>query len=187
MAEEINLLKSNFGASKLVSGDNRSLPWLYVLIGVVIFEILAYGAMFFYERNIKAEQQKVDQEFAGAGFEIAEIEQDRLAAVSYQRRLSNLKTLLDRHIFWTAVLDELSKYTYKPARYTSLQADAKEYKLMLSGFVPSYTDLGKLMLGLKQSPAIKDVELVGSSQNDSEEAGYTFDLDVTFDSKLLVK
>ena len=88
-------------------------------------------------------------------FEIGKIDKERLEAVSYQKRLGNFKTLLDRHIFWTVVLEELSKYTYKPVSYTSLQADIKEYKLMVSGFVPSYTDLGKLMLGLKTSSNIE--------------------------------
>src|SRR3989344_1167387 len=139
---EINLLKSDIGVSMAASaGEKRSLFWLYILAGIFIFEILGYGTLFVFERSLQKQQQTLDQEVAKVDFEIGKIEKERLEAVSYQKRLNNFKTLLDRHIFWTVVLEELSQYTYKPVSYTSLQADIKEHKLIVSGFVPSYTDL----------------------------------------------
>ncbi|MDZ4243663.1 MAG: hypothetical protein U1C57_01005 [Candidatus Doudnabacteria bacterium] len=112
---EINLLKSDIGAGKGFSvGGNKSRLWLYILVGVFIFEILSYGALFAFERSLKKQQQTLDREAAKIDFEIGKIDSERLEAVSYQKRLSNFKTLLNRHIFWTVVLKELSEYTYNP-------------------------------------------------------------------------
>ena len=185
---EINLLKSDIGAGRgLSAGGKRSLFWPYILAGIFIFEILGYGTLFVFERSLQKQRQTLDQEVTRVDFEIGKIDKERLEAVSYQKRLGNFKTLLDRHIFWTVVLEELSKYTYKPVSYTSLQADIKEYKLMVSGFVPSYTDLGKLMLGLKTSSNIEDVKFVSSGQNKSEQGGLSFDMEIIFNPKLLKK
>lgn len=185
---EINLLKSDSGSGTGFSaGGGKSRLWLYILAGIFIFQILSYGVLFVFERSLKKQQQTLNQGVAQIDFEIGKIDTERLEAVSYQKRLSNFKTLLDRHIFWTVVLEELSQYTYKPVIYDSLQSDLQDRKLLVSGVAPSYTDLGKLMLGLKTSSNIEEVTLVGSGQNNTEQAGLSFDMEITFNRKLLTK
>ena len=186
---EINLLKSDSGTGQTATalGERRSTFWLYILVGIFILEILGYGALFFYERSLKKQQQALDQEVAKVDFEIGKIDKERQTAVSYQQRLNNFKTLLNRHIFWTVVLEELSKYTYNPVSYNSLQADIIDRKLLVSGVAPSYTDLGKLMLGLKTSSNIEEVKLMNSGRSKTEQAGLSFDMEITFNPKLLKK
>lgn len=186
---EINLLaKSDYGTGKAGSaGENANRLWISILASIFVLAILGYGALLFYERSLKKQQQAVDQEVTRIDFEIGKIDEERQTAISYQRRLKNFRTLLDRHIFWTVVLEELSKYTYKPVSYDSLDADITEHKLLVSGVAPSYADLAKLMLGLKTSANIEDVKLVSSGQSLSEQVGLTFDIDIIFNPKLLKK
>src|SRR3989344_7880418 len=160
---------------------------LYLVLGVLAFEILLYGGLFLYDRHVLSQTRAAEEASAGTDFEINKLSPDLKEAISYQSRISSLEKLLGGHVAWSAVFDELGKYTYKSATYQTLNADLENHILSLSGIVPSYTDMGKLILGLKKSAHILGVELVASSRSDSDIAGYNLSIDVTFDPKLLSK
>jgi Tfp pilus assembly protein PilN len=184
---EINLLKSELQARSKFSLSRASRVALYVVIVLLVLEGLLYGLIFFYERQVRKNILALDQENASTDFEIGKTEKDRLEAISFQTRLGNLKTLLDSHLFWSELLKELERVTYRGAQFTALGGDEGEQKLIISGSVPSYKDLAKLMLGLTTSPQVKDVVLGSSGLEKGTEGGYGFTLEVTFNPSVLSK
>lgn len=185
---EINLLKSELQEKGLKVGSTQAGRWaFYIFLGILILELLAYGFLFWGEGRVGEKILDIDRRLANVDFEIGKIEKDRLEVVSFQFRLQSLQEILDNHVFWSKALGELEKYTYKPAIFTGLQVKRSEHKFILSGTIPSYTDLGKLILGLRSSSDILDVALQSSGQEGGTESGYNFNLVVTFDPKLLLK
>lgn len=184
---EINLLKSISEERKPFSlGGSRSRA-LYIMAAILILEILIYGGFIFYERYLAKKILAAEKKAAELNFEIGKMDHQRSEAISFQSRLLNLEALLDNHVFWSALFKELEDFTYKFAIYNSLQINEGENKILLAGNISSYTDLSKLILGLKKSSKVLDVVLQSSGQEEGEKSGYSFTLEVTFDPRLLLK
>lgn len=184
---EINLLKNELQEKGPFSFGPPGLMSVYIVVSIIALEILLYSGLAFYQRYVENKARDVEKQAMDMDLEIKKMEASRLAAISFQRRVNNLQFLLNNHVFWTPVFDELEKYTYKGARYQTLQVDQSKRELLVSGTIPSYTELGKLMLGLKQSANVSNVTLNATGATQSGEAGYEFTMQISFDSKLLTK
>lgn len=183
---EINLLKNELREGPgLGFKVNRSRVFM-ILAAILALEILAFFTFFILTKVFDRKILGAEREAAAVEAEIATLEPNLDSAVSFQRRLTTIGALLDNHARWTAVLAELEKYTYKPAVFNTLQVDEKDQKFVVTGTVPTYTDLAKLMVGLKQSRSIKSVELKSSALDESGAGGLSFNIEIKFDSKLLV-
>ena len=183
---QINLLKNELqkrGPFQFRPG----LGSLYAVLGVLAFELLFYGGLLVYDRYVLNQIKSAETASAGTDFEINKLNLDLKEAVSFQTKISSLKSLLGGHVAWSQVFDELEKFTHQSTSYQTLNADLEKHILSLTGIVPSYSDMGKLILGLKKSPNIQDVQLTASSRSDSDIAGYNFGIEVTFDPKLVSK
>lgn len=184
---EINLLKNELQEKGPFSFGKTGLVSLYAVLGILGFEMLLYLGLAIYQNRLEKNIARVEQQGIAVNAETGKIEKDRLKALSLQRSVNNLEVLLDNHIFWTPVFQELEKYTYKQARYDTLQVQYGDSKLIISGVIPSYTDLGKLILGLRKSQNVRDVTLQGTALSEGGEAGYTFNMEVFFDPRLFLK
>lgn len=184
---EINLLKNELQDKTQLAAKAGGFRAVYVLVAILAAESLAYGVLFFWQRAAGKQVLKAEQEIASLDFDIGKLAPEREKALSFQARLQDIGGLLKGHLYWSEVLEELEKVTYSPASYDTLQADVKDHKLLLTGTTFSYTDLAKLMLGLKTSPHIRDVKLMSTARSRDQEAGFSFRLEVEFDPKLLVK
>ena len=158
---------------------------MYVTIGLLVLEVGFYGWLSHRETVLQNQIADLDQESRKAEQELAGVKPKLAIAVNTQKQLKNIGVILDQKIFWTKVLAELEKYTYKPITYTTMHAEAKSNSLSISGITQSYTDIGKLMLGLKQSANVEDVSLTASGQGaKTAEIGYNFTIKVTLNPKL---
>ena len=113
------------------------------------------------------------------------MDEKRLQAVAVQSRLRNLDVLLQSHLLWSKVFAELESKTYRPISFESLQVDETNNRFILSGLAPTQTDIAKFMLGLQSSAYIQNVNLKTASSQRTAEAGFSFNMDITFDPKLL--
>ncbi len=186
MKGDINLLKNELEKKGPLS-FRPGLGSLYGIIGILLIEMLCYGGLVFYNKYLHGQMAKSEQAASGIDSEISKLDVSLKQAVSYQSRLASLSIMLDHHIFWSAVLDELEKYIYRPVVLETLEADQTSHIFNVSGVAGSYTEIGKVILSLKKSPRIQDVELLETHSSDSERAGYSFTLRVTFDPQLLLK
>ena len=187
---EINLLKNELqgkGIFSFASFGPKGLVPLYTALGILVFELLVYGGMVYYGKNLDKKALEYEQQAAAVDMEIGKVDKDRRAAVSFQQRLNNLQVLLNNHQFWFEVMDELAKYTVKTVQFEAMQAAPCESKISIMGSVPSYTELGKFLIGLRQSPRILDLDLKTTAQSGKEAGGYRFNLVLFFDPELLLK
>jgi len=166
-------------AQKLIS--------FYVLLGVVVVEALVYGGLTLYASSVSKRMAAAEEESASVDRSIKQSQEDLQEAIRYQQRLANLELLLGSHVFWSPVFEELTKYTYRSVSFDTMSGSLADNKLVLTGTAPSFTDIAKLILGLKQSEKIKDVVFQSSGQSKEEKSGYAFSLEITLDPELFKK
>ena len=185
---EINLLKDSTQARKSFSmeGPGKSIA-LYITGGLLVLELLLYGGLFWYEGNLEGQIAAADLAAADVDLEISKTSAERQEATSYQNRLQNLETVLGNHLLWTAFMAELERVSLKSAVYTDILYTPGETEIFLSGRIPSYTDLAKLLVGLEGSPYFSNPVLESSGIKGAEEGGYAFVMFMTFDPEILLK
>lgn len=185
---EINLLQKEFQKKSGLGRQKRPFGFsFYLILFLLLVEVVFYGFLLLGQQRTAKNTLDIEKEIAAVDFELSKTADQQKAALSYQSRLNFLDKLLLEHLFWSQVLAELENVTYKQARYESLQVEEKKHKFIIAGTTSSYTDLAKLMVGLKTSPSILDVIVQNASLAEQKEGGYSFNLEVTFDPKLLIK
>lgn len=186
---EINLLKNELQEKGPFSFSfgGKGLASLYVVAAILAVELLAFGGLVIYEKQIQKQARAYEAEAADVDLEISKTDKDRKAAISFQRRINNAQVLLNNHLLWTRVFEEISKNTVKSVRFDTMQVVTGESKIQILGVTPSYTELGKLILGLRQSEHVLEVDLKTTNQSGKEGGGYKFALDLIFDPELLLK
>lgn len=184
----INLLNSESqGGGGFVSENRAHSRFLPIVVGLVALEILALAGILIWSKVIDRQVTNTKQEIAQVGIEIEGLNEQRMAAVSAQRRLRSLQGLLREHLYWSQAFQELENFTHQASFYDDLQGSFLENKLILSGTSPSFTDMAKLMRGLEQSPHISDVVLQSTNVSTDEQGGFSFRIEATFDEALIRK
>ncbi len=100
------------------------------VLGLVTVAIVAAGLVFggwlwanWYYNNVTQSIAEVNNQIAITDIKIRSYKnlQDDVAAL--QEQISDIKTLLDKHVYWSGVFTELEQYTSPDVYYTSLTAD----------------------------------------------------------------
>lgn len=107
-------------------------------------------------------------------------------AKTFQAQLVNLRVLLNNHVYLSPLLDELSKVTYIKSQYTSFDV-TDTGKIHVEGLVNSYTDLGKLLLGLSTSTEFVNVKLLSILPSTGEINGFIFSVDMNVSPDIFIK
>lgn len=183
--EDINLLQNRVRDSHR-AWQTRSRLIVGILVVILVLVILATVGVFFLNSQAAEEKQKAlvrNQEIQAT---LNSKETELSSAKVFQAQLKNLKTLLDSHSYMSGLLEEISKFIYNKAQLASLSGD-REGKVHMEGRVDSYTDLGKLILGLSTSPKIKSVKLLSSNPSTGTNFGIFFTADLQVDPLLFQK
>ncbi len=187
MRGEINLLKNELKQSAPLGLAGKSLVPLYVVIGFLVLEALTFGGFLYYGKSIEGKVNAAELEASQLELEMRQTDAELNEAISYQGRLNDFENLLDSHVFWSPLFEELAKYTYKPVRFDTFQADAQKSRMLVAGIAPTYRDIAKLILGLKQSNKFADILFQSGGAAQGDLTGFSFLLDIGFDPKLLKK
>ena len=174
--QDINLLqnKLNDNSHKWQNSQRFS---IVVLSLVLILELVAAG--FFYLLRQRAEEQTLalQQDNANIQSKLSSMEDELMEAKGFQAQTKNLAVLLDSHVVWNKLLQEVSDTTFKNAQYLSLSSDTTG-KITIEGMSNNYSELGKMLLSLETSDLFKSVKLVSTALSTGAESGVMFSVDV---------
>jgi len=186
---EINLLR---GEKKHVQhGDFKipgtGKPLIWFLLAVLLLTLAVYGVFYFLDGKTISELASVNGRIAQVEKNMSDPPPEFKDAIKAQSALNEISGMLDRHIYWTNVWEELGRNTLKTARYFSLSATTENSIFVIDGTVDNYSELGKLMLGLQGSSRFKDVQMISSGPGKGEATGVEFSLAVEYKPDLLLK
>lgn len=182
---EINLLQSNQPTKK---SDER---WakLLAVVSVILFAAAVIGAgfVFFLNRSVTSQQEKLQQQVADKQVEITSAHgYDEL--IASQNKLKNVKWLLDHHLDWSQLLPKFYDATLSSATYSKFVAQ-KDGTAIITGNVGSFVDLDKLIQAYQLADFksyIKDIKLVNIGfSNDLNKPGVSFTISVSFNNDII--
>ncbi len=176
--QEINLLQNRVKDTTFVWQKQGKL--ILVILALILFLIVAGSvALFFLNQSLEKKTADVLADNQSIQRQLSEQQKNLGDAKAFQAQLVNLKVLLENHSYLSPLLDELAKITYQKAQYVTLDV-AESGKIHVEGTINSYTELGKLLLGLSTSDKFKDVKLLSiSPSSGTTSAAYVFALDMS--------
>lgn len=183
--QEINLLQTKIKDRNTASEKRNNLVITMLSIILVILALVTGGFFFLAKTNVSKTAQ-VDQENTDLRTKLDARKNDMSAAIAFQAQLINIRTVLAGHIYWSVFLDELAKTTYTKTEFKSFLADSNG-KIHAEGQVPTYTDMGKLILALSKSDKFKTVKLLSIQPSSEQKNGFIFSMDMTASKDLFKK
>lgn len=154
--------------------QRRLRVWLAAASGVLIFALAGQLAVWVVQRR---ENQAVEARLAGMEAEFGRHQsqaQTVRAAIPaeavkrYEARVTAYNRILEASAFsWIALLVELERSVPPGVAVSSIQPDPSSGKVALRGEAPSFESLTKLLKGLEQRTAFRDVFLLHQAKRKS--------------------
>ncbi|MEJ0021785.1 MAG: PilN domain-containing protein [Candidatus Doudnabacteria bacterium] len=182
---EINLLQNRLkDTTNLGQRQNRLVITVLSAILVVLVGITA--VIFFLNKSLADQTITATSTNQDLTKQLNDQQSKLGNAKSFQAQLANLRFLLNGHTYVSPLLDELSRVTYARSQFISLDV-TQVGKIHLEGRVDSYTDLGKLILGLSTSPKFSQIKLLSAVPSTGSINGYIFSIDMNVTPDIFLK
>lgn len=172
----------------------RRLYSITVVLAVALIAI--WVGLFLFRQQVQGQEQDLDRRIAAMDAEIARLgdEADRIRL--FEARLNELDVLIDNHLQWDVLLQELERLLPAPTVLTSAEANVDTKTLTLGGVTPDIDQVAQALASLKDAPTRQTIfsqASLGSIARqeevnpDTEEvsANYTFGASLTFDVESL--
>jgi hypothetical protein len=182
--QDINLLQNKLkDKTNQWEKSNRVITVLLLL--VLLAEVVIGGFFFMLRKQAEESKAAKDAENVSLQNQLDDMEDDLTKAKGFQAQSINIKSLLEGHVGWAPVIDEITSSMYKFSQYFSMTADTSG-RLHVEGQAGTYSDVGKLLLALETSDNIKSVKLLSTSRAQGAVDSITFSLDMVVNQELLV-
>ena len=182
---EINLLQNRL-KDTTNAWEKQGRLIIGILSAILILLIAAGLVLFFFNKNLQTQSASLTSENQDLQNKLTGEQSNLGDAKVFQAQLVNLHTLINSHTFMSPFFDELSKVTYIKAQYDTIDIN-ESGKVHVEGKVPSYSDLGKLLLGLSTSTQFKNVQLLSVLPSAGANNAYEFSVDFTVPSYIFTK
>jgi hypothetical protein len=123
-----------------------------------ILSVIGYvGLAFGYAKYLDAEIRKIDREIKNQSQQIPE--EEKGAILTFFSQLSNLRSILDKHVNASSVFNLLEATTHPKIYYTRLTLNSDRYEAVLTGIATSVSDVTEQAKIFQDRPEIKKVSL----------------------------
>lgn len=177
--------QEDFGIN-LVQTEAETIPpktiflkiFLRILPALIII-LATYFIAHFYSSNIKAKTEAMVQELSTtvkiSDEDVAKLESN---ASGVDRKVSVMRNIFDRHIYWTRLLDFLEESFVGEVYIKTLTAE-NSGNLVIQAQTDSFTSVAKQYLAFQTNPNIKEVSITGADKSGDEDV-------VTFSVRLKI-
>jgi Tfp pilus assembly protein PilN len=181
--QEINLLQNKLkDKTNQLDKNNRT-----VLIGSIILLVLvtAGGLVLQTLKNGALDKAAtLEQENASIQRSLDQQESQLAIARGFQAQTKNILTLLNNHVIWTDLMNDLAASTFATSKSMRFVSDTTG-KITIEGITPTYTDLGKAILALETSDSLESVRLINTTKSSDQESGVQFFLELLAKTSVL--
>ncbi len=185
---DINLLQNKLKDSTVIASRRNSVfIWIAVLILLVLGGLGAW--LYMLTDQVTTKNTELAVKNSQITKQISSASEDLGEAKIFQAKLENIDLLLDKHTYMSPLLDEIEKVTYVNSQYVNADISfLNENEIHLEGNANTYTDLGKLVLGLSTSKYFTNVKLLAVVPTTiGAKNGFHYSIDLTALPALLNK
>jgi len=147
-------------------------PWRLLSVASILFlgSIFVYfGLVFGYGPYLESQIEKADAEIQTLTDAISKEDQEKF--IQFYSQLSNLKSLLDGHIFSSKIFPQLEKITNKKVYFNAASIKVESKIMELDGVADSYAVLGEQLEAFNQT---KEISRYILNQSQTEEGVVRF-------------
>lgn len=161
-ALNVNLVPEQYQPEASVK--DRILAGSIVGGAIVLVAAVAVG-LYFYQQSLQNKSQTIDQQISLVNQEIASRERDDLGdALVLQQRTSDVKRVLDQHVYWDAFFQKLEGVTLPTVAYSSMSVDVAG-SVTLAAQAKTYNDVGAQLLTYQRAKDfISDVTISAATK-----------------------
>ena len=152
--------------------------------GILVLTIAIYlGMNFGYDRYLKSQIQTTQNKITNLNQSISASDQANL--INFYSQISNLKTLLRKHVLPSQFFSWLEKNTEMNVYYQSLTLSTG-YKVNIAGHAASESDVNQQVAIFENSPEIKSVTVSNVGLSQTAGGGWNFTMLLTMNPSLFL-
>lgn len=164
----INLVPEGFRQKK----EKTSKKLVIIPIVLIIITAIICAGFFSYKKTLSGKSSDLDNEIDRIDQKIGD-ELD-IEVISFQKHLSNLKKMLNDHIYYSNVFSLIEKNTVPTVSFESFSGDVSNKNIQLKGKAISFSSLAKQVVAFRESEEISKLDF--SSASIGTDGGIDFDL-----------
>jgi Tfp pilus assembly protein PilN len=182
--QDINLLQNKLKDNTARWQKNQRMS-VVVLSLILLAELAAAGFFYMLTKSAEESMMALNQENTTIQTRMDQLDDQLVAARGFQAQTKNLTTLVNNHVIWTNLIDELASSTFKSAQYMGMNSTTTGV-MHIEGITNNYSDLGKMLLALETSDKFTSVKLISTSPSTDETAGIMFSVDVVANQEIFI-
>lgn len=160
----VNLLGQDAG--QVITVRRQLMKLLMVAVGGVVMVALVYVGLSFYNNSITSDIDDTTQKISALGNDISTLQKTQLEVESTTKKISAIRSLIDRHVHWTKFFSEVEKATSPEVFYGTTFTGDLNGAVTLSARAPSFDAVATQYLYFQQAVArgnfIQSFEMTGA-------------------------
>ncbi|MBI2674216.1 MAG: hypothetical protein HYX22_00560 [Candidatus Yanofskybacteria bacterium] len=163
----------------ITPGENRLL-----FIGAIVLAMAAVlmGGLYFYRNSLENKLESLDKEIAA--LEQGRNRQAEQNILVFNKQISMLSDLLDKHTYWTTAFSKIEGLTQSQVQFGTMVATVADNKIVFEATAANYTTIARQLAAFLSDEAITDVSL--NKANTLTDGRLGFSVQISFDrSKFL--
>lgn len=183
------------GTQYIIAAQRRRRRLFMWSIILVVALLGVWAALFMYAWQLEQRKTALEDQRRGVQLEIAKLDEGAQRVTLFEKRLASLDNLLDLHISWNVVLQDLERLLPADTVLTGFDVNSETGKLSVQGLTGNIDQVAQTLASLVNTPTHSTVFSGGTLQNiqreeQQQEEGettvqYRFSMDLVFDSSLL--
>lgn len=163
---------------------------------VVVLALVVWGALFLYLNRLESQQADIANQLRNVELEIASLEKEAQRIVLFEKRLTSLDSLLNSHVSWDKLLQDVERLMPGETVLTNLAVSKNGGTASVRGLTPNIDQVAVTFASLLETDThttvFKDARLgsvnreeVAGGELDPAQVRYRFDANLTFDPNIL--
>lgn len=183
----VNLLGQDIG--QVITLRRQAMKLAMVAIGSIVFVGLVYIGLTFFQTTLTTDIDEKKQQITSLQSEIKQLEETQAGVAATTKKITAIRSLIDRHVHWSKFFAELEKITTADVFYgTSFTGDLSG-GVTLAARTTSFDNVATQYLLYQQAvnrgDFLRSFEITGASKKDSKtgpEVSFTVSLEVAPDT-----
>lgn len=182
------------GTQYIIAARKRRVRLYAIAVVIIILFILAWGSLYTYEQSLMKTSDDTQTQINTANAQIQTLHADAVRVALFEKRLVEVKTLLNTHVHWNSVFADLERLLPSDTILTSFDAASDSPTITIQGVTSQMDQVSLAIASLTasdahpsvfQSGTIKSIQRQEQKNGDQTTVLYAFTVTLTFESKVL--
>lgn len=183
------------GTQYVIAAQRRRRRLLMWSIVLVVALLGVWAVLFIYAWQLEQRKTALEDQLRGVQLEIAKLDEGARRVTLFEKRLVSLDNLLDLHVSWNVVLQDLEKLLPAGTVLTGFEVSSETGKLSVQGLTSNIDQVAETLASLVNTPTHSTVfssgtlESIQREEQQQEEGEttvqYRFSMDLVFSPSLL--